>query len=84
MDEIVAAVLPREDEFKKIWPSGMHGFGKEGNLIYVDRVGQVDPSKLSGKKDGFDMEDVKKFHVSNYQAHASSTTSAITAIVLEC
>lgn len=63
VDEIVAAVLPREEEFKKIWPSGVHGFGKEGNLIYVDRVGQVDPSKLMGKKDGFAMEDVQKFHI---------------------
>lgn len=62
MDEIVATVLPRGDEFKKIWQNGVHGFGKDGNLIYVDRVGQVDPSKLMGKN-GFAMEDVVKFHV---------------------
>jgi hypothetical protein len=62
VDEIVATRLPREDEFKKIWPSGTHGFGKEGNLIYVDRVGSVEPSKLMGSH-GFSMDDVKKFHV---------------------
>jgi hypothetical protein len=62
VDEIVATVLPRGDEFKKIWQNGVHGFGKDGNLIYVDRVGQVDPSKLMGKN-GFAMEDVVKFHV---------------------
>lgn len=36
--------------------------GKDGNLIYVDRVGSVEPSKLMGSH-GFSMEDVKKFHV---------------------
>lgn len=66
MDEIVATRLPREDEFKKIWPSGVHGFGKSGNLIYVDRVGQVDPSKLMGKT-GFAMEDVQKFHIQSME-----------------
>ena len=55
-------MLPRGDEFKKIWPTGVHGFGKAGNLIYVDRVGQVDPGKLMGKN-GFSMEDVQKFHI---------------------
>jgi len=62
VDEIVASVLPRGDEFRKIWPSGVHGFGKEGNLIYIDRVGQVEPSKLMGKN-GFTMDDVQKFHI---------------------
>ncbi len=62
MDEIVATVLPRGDEFKRIWPSGMHGFGKAGNLIYIDRVGQVEPSKLTGKT-GFTMDEVQKFHI---------------------
>ena len=45
----------------------MHGFGKSGNLIYVDRVGQVDPSKLMGKT-GFAMEDVQKFHIQSMEA----------------
>ena len=62
VDEIVATVLPRGDEFKKIWPSGTHGFGKAGNLIYVDRVGQVEPSKLTGKN-GFTMDEVQRFHI---------------------
>jgi len=62
VDEIVATVLPRGDEFKKIWPSGTHGFGKAGNLVYVDRVGQVEPSKLTGKN-GFSMDEVQRFHI---------------------
>jgi len=62
VDEIVATPLERADEFNAIWPTGCHGFGKNGNLIYVDRVGSVDPSKLMGKG-GFTIEDVKKFHI---------------------
>lgn len=62
VDDIVATQLAREDEFKAIWPTGTHGFGKEGNLVYVDRVGSVEPSKLMGSH-GFSMEDVKKFHI---------------------
>ena len=75
VDEIVASRLPREDEFKAIWPSGTHGFGKAGNLIYVDRVGSVDPSKLMGGSSGFTMDDVKKFHVRNTRISAHTHAS---------
>ena len=81
MDEIVATVLPRGDEFKKIWQNGVHGFGKDGNLIYVDRVGQVDPGKLMGKN-GFAMEDVVKFHVrcTTPPSHAAAASLSLASL----
>jgi len=62
VDEIVATQFPREQEYKRIWPNGIHGFGKEGNLVYVDRVGAVDPGKLMGTG-GFTIDDVQNFHI---------------------
>jgi hypothetical protein len=62
VDAIVATVLPRSAEFAQVWPSGVHGMGKTGHLVYVDRIGQVKPDALLGK-DGFTPDEVEMFHI---------------------
>jgi hypothetical protein len=62
VDETVATVFPRAKEFAQVWPSGLHGMGKEGHLVYLDRIGHVKPDKLLGK-DGFTLDEVGKFHI---------------------
>jgi CRAL/TRIO domain len=49
-----------EDLFDKTWPTGVHGIGKSGHLIYIDRVGSVTPSGLF---ENFTMDHVKEFHI---------------------
>ena len=60
VDEIVAEKLAKADVFKQIWPSGVHGVGKDGHPILVNRVGAVDGSKLTKE---FTMDEVTKFHI---------------------
>lgn len=65
VDEIAKSTLPKADVMKQIWPSGLHGCGKEGHPILVNRVGQVDGNKLTAE---FTMEDVTKFHIHEMEA----------------
>ena len=77
VDALVKETLPKGDVFKKIWPSGLHGHGKDGHPILINRVGQVDGSKLTKE---FSMDDVTKFHIQEmesldkYKDEASKTT----------
>jgi hypothetical protein len=53
-------LLPNTDKFRKLWPSGFHGYDRLGHPIYVERLGSVDSSKLTKE---FTMADAIKFHV---------------------
>lgn len=60
IDEVLKESLPKPEVFKHIWPSGIHGQGKDGHPILVNRVGAVDGSKLTKE---FTMEEVTKYHI---------------------
>lgn len=61
--------IPERDEFRKLYPHGVHGFGKAGHLIYIDRAGSLQPKQLlkqfGGKDESIDMafELVKAAHI---------------------
>ena len=65
VDELVKTTLPKGDVFKRIWPSGVYGHGKQGHPILVTRVGQVDGSKLTKE---FSMDEVTKFHIQEMES----------------
>jgi len=65
VDEIIKETLPKGAQFKSIWPSGLHGVGREGNPILVNRVGQVDSNRLYKE---FNMDEVLKFHIQEMEA----------------
>ena len=65
VDALATETLPKADVFKRIWPSGLHGHGKDGHPILINRVGAVDGSKLTKE---FSMDDVTKFHIQEMEA----------------
>ena len=65
IDALVATQLPKADAFKRIWPSGVYGHGKEGHPILINRVGAVDASKLSKE---FSMDEALKFHIQEMES----------------
>ena len=60
VEALVRETLPKADAFHRIWPSGLHGHGKDGHPVLINRIGQVDGSRLMKE---FSMEEVIKFHV---------------------
>lgn len=61
--------LPQRHAVLECYPSGVHGFGKEGHLVYVDRITHIEPAvlakKFGGPKEEFNVwtEVVKQCHV---------------------
>merc|ERR1719453_1130477 len=47
-------------EFKRMWPHGVHGLGLSGHPIYIERPGQVDPSRLMST---LTTEQILTFHI---------------------
>jgi len=76
IDQLVTQTLPKGDVFKHIWPSGIHGHGKEGHPILVNRVGAVDGSKLTKE---FTMEQVTQFHIQEMESLNAAKESASAA-----
>jgi len=73
IDELVKQTLPKGDVFKHIWPSGVHGVGKEGHPILVNRLGAVDGSKLTKE---FTMDQVTQFHIQEMESLNSAKEAA--------
>jgi hypothetical protein len=60
IDELVASTHPQEEKFRAMWQCGMHGVGKQGHPILVDRPGQVDPTQVL---EAFNVNDILNFHI---------------------
>ena len=65
IDTLNTTQLPKAEVFKKIWPSGVYGHGKEGHPILINRIGAVDASKLSKE---FTMDEALKFHIQEMES----------------
>jgi len=57
---LTPGALPREDQFRRMWLSGLHGRSRDGHPLYIEKLGSIDPSALTKN---FTIEDVIKFHV---------------------
>lgn len=60
VDEIAQTVYPRIEEFNSQWQSGLHGISKTGHVIYVQRLGKIDPAKIWKN---FTFDEVRNFHI---------------------
>lgn len=64
LQKIAATPFANRDQFfGKIWPSGFHGFSKDGHPIYIDRPGKVSPKVLST----LDMDEFTKMHIQSME-----------------
>ena len=76
IEQVSKEKLPKSEIFKSIWPSGLHGVGKDGHPILINRVGQVDGAKLTKE---FTMDEVTKFHIQEMEsldAHKESESKS--------
>ena len=63
VDEIVAANsadMPGRTLFKKAWPHGVHGQGRQGNPVYIERLGKTDPAALFKE---WTLDEMLAFHI---------------------
>jgi len=60
VDEVARTQYPRTEEFKTMWQSGLHGVSKSGHVLFVNRLGKIDPTKLFKS---FTLDQVRNFHI---------------------
>lgn len=60
VDKILDLQLEKEALFNKCWSVGLHGVGKMGRPVYIERLGEMDPAPLL---ENFTIDEITTFHV---------------------
>jgi len=61
VDVIVRSKIPWTQDVLDAWPSGLHGFGKLGHPVYIERVGMIDVLSLLSR--GLDITKIMPVHI---------------------
>lgn len=65
VDTIAVAELPKTDLFRQLYPSGVHGFSKDGHPVYIERPCLASASDLLKN---FTVDEMKTFCIKRMEA----------------
>jgi len=60
VEKIVSTIHPKEALFKTMWVTGLHGETRDGHVVYIERLGMINPSKIQKE---FTHDDIMHFHI---------------------
>jgi len=64
IQQIIAMKHPKAAKFHASWPSAVHGVSKLGHPVYVERIGQMDPSTINTE---FTIDELIQFHIQSME-----------------